>query len=262
MLTSLRLKIAICAAFLAITRAAGCGGGDDATPTPTLAPTPIANPTVAISNALRTMKSLDSYRMQITFSPIGAPVTSVAVYDKGDYFERIPADLSVSGGAEYVYAGQYQYKRDCTGRDTCGPWTRTSDRPIIPSLAGTVNSIPETLGLTAVELASSWSLVPNATGVLLSGGVSISAATQENQKRAFIASGKTPEEADTLVQQLNENVPSQGTSVIEVTLSPDYQLIQNVTIYTPTNAADPYFDVAYTQFNEAGVGAPPDFVPG
>ena len=40
-----------------------------------------------------------------------------------------------------------------------------------------------------------------------------------------------------------------GTSLIEVTLSPNYQLIQKVTIYVPSNATDPYFDVAFSQFN-------------
>lgn len=253
------LKLA-CAVLIALVGGiVACRGGDDA-PKPTPVQTTISDPALAVSNALQAMKELDSYEMDITFSPVGAPVASLVIYDRGDYFERIPADLSAGGGSEYVYAGDYQYQRDCTGPEVCTQWARTSQRPLIPSLAGQVNSIPETLALTAVELGSGWSLVTNATNVLLTGAVNINAATEENQRRALTASGKTPEEVDLLIRQLSGNQQPLGASVIEVTLSPDYQLIQEVTIYTPTNAADPYFDVAYSQFNAVRVGTPTEFV--
>jgi len=262
MTTSQWPKLFACAALITLAGAIiACSGGDDG-PTPTPVETTVSDPSLALSNALRTMKGLNSYVMDIAYSPVGSPEAFLVVYDNGDYFERIPADLSKGGGSEYVYSGDYQYQHYCTAPDVCNQWTRTSPRPLIPSLAGKVNSIPETLALTAAETGSDWTLVPNATGVVITGSVNINLATVENQRRALLASGKTAEEVDTLLKQLSENVQPLGTSVIEITLSPSYQVIQNVTIYTPTNAADPYFEVAFSQFNGVGVTAPADFVPG
>lgn len=207
------------------------------------------------------MRSLESYEMEIAFSPFGSPVASLAVYDRGDYYESIPADLS-AGGSEYVYAGDFEYKRDCTTPEACTQWVRTSPRSVIPSLAGQVNSVPETLALTAIELASGWTLVPNATGVLLTGAVNINDATEENQRRAYTLAGNTPEQIEAVLQGFRENRPPVDPSLIEVTLSSDYRWITHVTIYVPARITDPYVDFGYSSFDTAQVTAPEDFVIG
>lgn len=212
------------------------------------------------------MSELDSYAMVMAYSPIGTPVANYVEYDNGDYFERLPADLSKSGGKEYVYADDHTFQRECTGPDACAQWQRQAQRPYIPSLAGTINSIPETLSLVAAELATGWSVVLPANGVKLDGTVDITNAIVENQRRAFTAAGNSPADVEAALAELNKDLPQYGEGTVEVTLSADYHLITHITIFAPASYTlpgqppDPYFDVAFSQFNEVKVTAPMDFV--
>jgi len=232
-----------------------CGiSGDDPTPTP------IADPSLAISEAVQKMRGLDSYHMDIAFSPVGAPVASYVDYDKGDYFERIPADLaSVTDGKEYIYAGEYLFTRECTRPDFCNDWLRSSERPLVPSLAGTVNSIPETLAVVAAETGTGWQIAPTAGEVTFRGAVNINKATEENQRRALTAVGYSPAEVEERIRKLSENIAPAPDSVIDVTLSPE-GLINKLTIYVPTRPTDPYFETTFSGFNQVEVTAPSEFI--
>lgn len=250
------IPLALAGAFIV-----ACGGG--AKPSPTPEPTPITDAGSAVAQAVANMSTLSSYHLDITYSPIGSPIVHNVDYANGDYAEHIPAQLAAgTTPADYVFAGDFTYRRDCSA-DTgvCGAWRREAGRPLIPSLAGTVNSIPETLAPIAAQMATDLTIA-DATVPKLSGVVDLTAATQENQRRAFAAAGNSPADIEAAIEQLwggSPDSPGSQPSNIDITLTPDARYIASVVIYIPGQPDDPYFEAAYSAYDAVTVEPPPGF---
>jgi hypothetical protein len=253
-LPSVLVRFALAAAFAA--SIAACGGGDD-----DASPTPINNPAEAVRQAARATAVTEVYQERIEFSPIGSPIVYLVHYNDGDWFERIPDDYTKPPAKEYIFVGEVSYGRDCTAPDVCGTWLKANERPNIPSLAGSLNSIPETLAPIAIDFFSGdWAIVPTAGEAKFRGMTALTPAIRENQGRALLDRGYSEEEMQALVEEINKNQAELGPSVIEVTLTPDY-LLSHVTIFTPGQTHNPYLDIQYTYDETVEIEEPDDSLP-
>jgi hypothetical protein len=232
---------------------AACGGGDGDG-----SPTPIGDPAEAVSQAADATAELDSFHMEITYSPIGAPIVYSVDYERGNYAEHIP--LPETGGAsDFVFHGDRTYRRDCTPDGACGNWlSEAGDRLTVPSLVGKVNSVPETLPPYIARMAKGLTLSDPAT-MKFSGMIDLPAAVRENQYRAFLASGYSEQEAADFVRQLAAQQPAQSESALDIWLTADARYIAKVTAYVPGQPTDPYFEATYSSYNAVTVKPPAGF---
>lgn len=249
-------RLLLCALLVTLASLA-CGGDDGGGPTPV--PTQITDAQAAIAETLSTMSDIESYHMDIELSPFGAPVAYFVDYDGGDYFERLPADLS-SGGIELYYVGEYQFRRDCPAAGSCTPWVRARGRRAVPNFSGEANSGPETLPLVAAELGEGWQIAQQtADATVLTGQVNLGDAIRENQERNFRATGLSEEEIAAAMQALSaEGLDDPSPSAITVTISGG--VITHVSVAVPGQDDNPHIETAYSQFGSIDLKAPEDYV--
>lgn len=246
------LRTLIFAAFFALTISACGGGGQDAPSS-----TPIADPATAVAQAAGGTIQATSYHLDVTFSPIGHPIVYGVDFDRGNYFERIP-DTTTGNYSEYVFHGDRTYRRDCTASGACASWRSEVGRLLIPNLAGSVTSVPETLAPFLALMATDITLVDPAA-MKFSGTVDLTAATEENLRQALTAAGNTPEEVETAIRELSANRPPTGSSAIDVTLTADGHYMSNVVVYVPDQKPDPYLELTYSSYNAVTVEPPQGF---
>ncbi len=234
------------------------GGGDDPTPTP--GPTPVTDATAAVQQALANLNALPSYHLDITLSPIGAPLVFYVDIDRGNFFERIPNYAGTEDDAEFIFYGDFTYRRDCRDSGQCGEWQSEAGRPVIPNLAGTGSSVPETLGIVLIENAEELSIT-DPVALEMTGTVDLGAAIEDNLRRAFTAAGRTPEEIEDAITEFRggSGIAPGSSSRVEITLTPDARYIQNLIVFTPGQLDNPYFESAYSQFGTATVSPPEGF---
>ncbi len=219
-----------------------------------------------IPRSLTAIESLHSYRMEITFSPEGEPLTTIADFAKpGDYHYIFGLSDDPSEVAELIEVGDLSYSRLCENYpDDCEPWSLPEERFPISSLGGLTTFVPETLGFVTLELATDPTFIANEqfegqTLFHLKASVNLSRAICENQLRALLAAEPQDVEAELASHreecgQLNfEAVPP---SAVDVWLFPADFRIHHLRIGIPGDEMDPYLEVDYSQFNEISIEAP------
>lgn len=218
-----------------------------------------------IASSLETMDDLDSYSMEITFSPEGEPFTTVADFaEPGDYryIVRLSDDPNEVG--ELIEVGDLSYSRLCHNHpDDCEEWEQ-SERFPVPSLGGLTTFVPETLGFVTLELATDPTFIANEqfegqTLFHLKASVNLSRAICDNQLRALLAAETQAVEAELASHeeecgQLNfEAVPP---SAVDVWLFPTDFRIHHLRIGVPGDEMDPYLEIDYSRFNEISIEPP------
>jgi hypothetical protein len=224
----------------------------------------VSNPDAAVQRATDAMSHLNSYHMDMTFSPEGTDITVPAEFDRGNYYERI-SDPEKGESTELILAGGF-FTRQCSGQDHCEQWVRTDfdvpsatilptrSRYAAPTLGGLTTVFPETLALTAVDLASGWQVKEGSADTLV-GQVDLSRTIDENRSRNGIPTDPGPD----VMSSSPVEVPP---STIELHLSTEGPYFQSVRIGIPGDPADPYFVVEFSRYNDVSVQAPSEYTTG
>jgi hypothetical protein len=156
-----------------------------------------------LRDSLAAMEELNSYRQEFTFRPEGQPIVFLVDYaDPGDYYERIleaPAAVrgpDFTGTVELILAGDKSYTRVCDEYpDNCDEWDgRERENQAAPSAGGLTTTVPETLGLVAIELVEGPRLIQpeeedGASLNRIRGSLNLAQSIYENQKRVLEQSG-------------------------------------------------------------------------
>lgn len=224
-------------------------------------PTP-DNVSPLIPRGLAAMDALDSYRMEITFSPEGEPITTIVDFARpGDYHYTFVLDDDADEVLELIEVGDLAYSRSCDSHpDDCEEWEQ-GQRPPLSSLGGLTTFVPETLGFVALELATGPTsmdseVVSGEELFHLRASVNLPSAICENKRRAFAAAGIEGIESELEEECSDTSLERVPSSRVDVWLFSDDLRIHRVRIGVPGFAPDPYLETTYSRFNEVSVEPP------
>lgn len=248
-------------AVLVATVFAGCSSGSDDGE-------PISDPDGLVDRSLANMQALESYRMEMAFSPEGVDIPILVDYDRDRYYELITDPSDDGGKTELIAADGYVYVRFCEeDPERCEVWERSESTLPIPSLGGLTTTVPEILALVAVDLASNWHQASTGgSGTTLSGEVNFLLAVEESRRRALLAGGLSEEEVDSSIQdQRDGRDPTEYPLLrVDVTIDRQEQFLSLVTLTVPADEEagtddDVYFYAKYSRLNDVTVEPPTEF---
>jgi hypothetical protein len=243
------MRKVLLAAALPLLLLSGCGSGNNA-PTPT----PVSDPAAAVRQAADATAELESFHLDLTFTPLGEPIVYSVDYEDGNYIERIP-DRQAGGYSDYVFYGDSTYRIDCSAEGVCGAWQRQPGRLVVPNLAGSANTVPETLAPFIARMMTDVTRRDPAS-MTFEGMADVTAATIANLRQAFALAGNTPDQVEAAIEQQFGDRRTSEPSVVEITLTPDAHYIQHLVVYTPTQPDNPYIEFAYSYHNAVRIQPP------
>jgi hypothetical protein len=241
---------------LLLTGVVGCSSQDE--------DAEVGDPQTLIDDALTNMVALESYRMDMAFSPEGQDIEFFAEYDNGKYYEYL-GEPETSNFTELVLADGGLYVRFCED-DECEPWDRHEHTVGVPSLGGLTTTAPETMGLAAVQLGREWTVSTHSgSSATLKTDVDLAEVIQANQRSVLRDAGFSEEEIEAAIQEQFESDVSAEPAVemrLDVVVDLDEKLIMKVTLTAPEGEdgeTDEYFHTVYSRYNDVSVEVPEEY---